>query len=187
MYSIRFATIEDLPALRSLWSRMETEVAPHYPRDLGSPRALDAFTRQAAMVLTDPEPMTFILVVSLPDGTVSGFHVFGYQVRQLGEPREIVFSFWLYLAPELRGSGAHDDLCYLSTEHAINRGIEMAEITRAPDWPDRWGKLGFEPYEIRSCCPTTLLLARLDERRRARQAAQGNGVDRTAAAEEGVK
>jgi len=173
MYTIRFATIDDLPALRSLWSAMIRETTPSFPRGLGSPQTIDAFTRQAAMVLTDPQPVTFVLVCCVPSGEVRGFHVFGYQTRQLGEPREIAFSFWLYLSPELRGSGAHDDLCYLSAEHAINRGVEVAEITRAPSWPDRWSKLGFEAYEIRSQCPTTLLLSKLDERRRQR----ANGLD----------
>jgi ribosomal protein S18 acetylase RimI-like enzyme len=176
---IRFATLEDLPDIRQMWTTMIAEIAPTYPGDMASGETADEFTRQAARVLADPEPETFCLLATAPDGTPVGFHFFGYQSRDLGTPHRIVFVYWIYVLPAYRRSPLAEDLAMIAAEHGLTHGVSIAEMSRYPGQAYRKG-LGFEPFEIRSRAPLTTILTRLEERRRRRherQARSGNGLD----------
>jgi len=177
-YTISFATLLDLPDIRRLWHAMMQEINPPYPTDMAAPATVDEFTRQAAHVLADPNPATFCLVARTPDGEAIGFHCFGYQGRDLGLPRVVAFTYWIYVTPAHRSAVLAEDLARLACEHALANGIVDAEMTRLPGETYRKG-LGYEPFEVRAHAPVTLILTRIEERRRRREerAARQNGHD----------
>ena len=177
-YTIRFATLVDLPDIRRMWAAMMAEVNAPYPFDMTAPATIDDFTRQAAHVLADPTPATFCLVAHTPAGEPIGFHCFGYQARELGSPKLIAFVYWIYTVPSHRTAALAEDLAMIAAEHALANGVTHAEMTRLPGEALRKG-LGFEPFEVRSRAPLTLILTRIEERRRRRaaRAQQGNGHD----------
>lgn len=175
--NIRFATLTDLPAIRQLWHAMMVEINPVYPEGMTAPATLDEFTREAAHVLADPNPVTFCLVAE-EEGAPVGFHCFGYQRRDLGAPAVVAFTYWIYVMPAHRTADLAENLAQLACEHALANGVTYAEMTRQPGEALRKG-LGYEPFEVRCRAPLTLILTRIEERRRRRtaRAHAANGHD----------
>lgn len=180
MPHIRFATLLDLPDIRRMWMAMIRESPQAYPTNMTDVATADEFTRQAARVLSDADAVTFCLMAHDDAGEAIGFHCFGYQARDLGLPQRIVFCYWIYVIPAYRNSPLVEDLAELAVEHALAQGVTHVEMTRVPGTALRKG-LGFEPFEIRSQAPCTLILTRIEERRRRRAKQHGNGLDHEAA------
>jgi GNAT superfamily N-acetyltransferase len=166
MHTIRFATLADLPSLRTMWSAMIREVPQQYPAAMTSPETLDDFTRQAARVLTDPYPVTFCLLAEI-DGDPVGFHIFGFQRRDLGLPHEIVFCYAVYVDSAYRRTDVAEDLALVGAEYALAQGVTHCEITRVPGQAGRRG-LGFTPFEVHSQAPLATIISRIDQRRQRR-------------------
>lgn len=177
--SIRFATIDDLPDIRMLWQALGEEESRTYPRDFWARPSIDAFTRQVALALTQPDPVAAVLL-ALEDGTPVGMLVLEVMERTLGNPPRYVFVHWLYILPRYRGKGIGNDLIEMAAEFALAQGLTTAEVTYSPGGPT-WDHLGFQPFEIRAHSPLTQVLIGVEQRRAGKgQVAHppGNGYDR---------
>jgi GNAT superfamily N-acetyltransferase len=169
-YIVRFAVLADLPALRAMWVAMMQEIPQVYPANMLAAETVESFTVRLASVLVDPATETFCLLASAPNGQPVGFHLCGYDTRALGTPERFIWIYWIYSVPAYRNTPLAEDLARLAAEHALARGVTMAEMSRMPGHAHRRG-LGFEPFEVRCAAPLTTVLERLD-RRRVRRAAR---------------
>jgi GNAT superfamily N-acetyltransferase len=165
-HRIRFATLADLPVVRTLWMAMIREVPQAYPSGMTSAATADDFTRQASAVLSDPNPVTFCLLAEV-DGVAIGMHIFGFQRRDLGQPSVVVFCYSIYVHPDHRRTDVAEDLALVGAEYAVAQGVTHCEMTRVPGQALRRG-LGFTPFEIHSQAPLATIIAQID-RRRARR------------------
>jgi hypothetical protein len=167
--TIRLATIEDLPWIRSLWRDMVSEGGPPYPTNiLGS---IDAFTRSVALALTMSPPQAFVFLGQLPGSfTPDAFLAYEIQQRSLGLPSRLGFVHYCFTKPEARGHGLATTLCELGAEHMLAQGLTDAEITTVPG-DQKWTDLGFIAYETRHHCPLAGVADAIARRRRR----HGNG------------
>jgi ribosomal protein S18 acetylase RimI-like enzyme len=168
-YTVRLATIEDLPWIRHLWHRMVAENAPPYPTNiLGS---LDSFTRSMALALTaEPAAAWVLLGQRATSTTPDAFLGYELQQRALGEPARLAFIHFIYTVPEACGQGLATTLLELAAEHMAAQGIAYVEGTSIPN-DTRFHDLGFTVYEHRGVAPLAGFPAAIEARRRRR----GNG------------
>jgi len=176
MYSIRIATLSDLPTLRGLWKAFVTELAPPYPENVAS--GVDTFTRQLAVALARQPAEAFAFLAEL-EGDPIGFLLYEIQARAFGTPQRYGFVHYLYVTPEGRTEGVAEALTEMACEHGLAQGLTHGEITHQPG-QQIWERYGFHDYEVRAHAPIAVMLARLDRRRAKRAADQANGLDHDA-------
>jgi GNAT superfamily N-acetyltransferase len=174
---IRFATIDDLPDIRTLWKHLGDGEPRDYPEGFFSKPAIDTFTRQIALALTTPEPTAFVLLAFPETSTPAGMMVLELQERAIGEPARYVFVHWLFTERTHRGQGIGTALIEMAAEFALSKGLSQAEITYQPG-TQSWDHLQMVPFEIRAHAPLTQVLLRSEQKRQHWQPnQQANGLD----------
>jgi GNAT superfamily N-acetyltransferase len=175
---IRFATIDDLPEIRTLWKHLGADEPRAYPEGFFAKPAIDTFTRQIALALTVPEPTAFVLLAfPAPDEHPVGLMVLELQERSIGEPARYIFVHWLFTERTHRGQGIGTALIEMAAEFALSKGLAQAEITYQPGTTS-WDYLQMAPFEVRAHAPLTQVLLRSEQRRQQWQPArEANGLD----------
>jgi GNAT superfamily N-acetyltransferase len=189
-YSIRLATIEDLPELRQLWRDLVVTMQPTaegaYPRD--TLNDVDDWTRSVAREFTKT-PATGFLFVAERDKRLLGFLLYEIQHRLLGEPKRFAYCHHLFVRPEGRGMGIGPALSEVYLEHALAQGLEECEASYAPD--ATWVRSQpYLPWVTRCHASIGSILAHFDKRRAhhaALAATVGNGHDRVTVTAEPAK
>lgn len=178
-YTIRQATIEDLPALRQLWQEYivtMTNFPDYYPKNLlGS---LDDWTRSVALELVKV-PATAFIFVAERDSKLIAFLLWEIQHRLLGEPHQFACCHHLFVRADDRKQGIGPALSEVYCEHALAQGLTECEAAYYPG--TTW--VPSHPYDFfstRGHMPIGKLLAHFDKRRAhhaALAAEVGNGHD----------
>jgi GNAT superfamily N-acetyltransferase len=179
-YTIRLATIADLPALRSIWQEyvhtMTDDKEGYYPRNvIGS---LDDWTRSVAMALAKVPATSFVFLAEHA-GELLAFLLWEHQHRLIGEPHEIAYCHHLYVRPSAQGHGIGPALSEVYCEHALAQGLTECEASYFPG--TTW--VASHPYDwhiVAGHMPIGRLLAHFDKRRAAHALAaeRANGHDR---------
>ena len=174
--SVKLATLQDLPSIRTLWRDLATEMAPTYPQNILA--AIDTFTRSIALALAAEPTGAFCFLgsrVGIPDP--EGFLLYEIQARMLGEPSRMGFVHYAYVRPAARSHGILTAMAQMAAEHMLVQGLTEAEVTTLPTSTRWWADLGFTPYETRSHCSIPHAVVGLESRARTRAAHIGNGLD----------
>lgn len=176
-YSIRQATLTDLPALRTLWRDFITDLSPAYPTN--ALNYLDTFTRQLAQALAAIPAVTFAFLAVDPQDEPIGFLLYEIMQRAFGDPQRFVYVHFCHVIQPRRREGIAAALAEIASEHALAQGLEHVEITHHQD-QTAWDALGFTRFDVRSHTTLAMVLARIDKRRARHVMDQANGLDHDA-------
>lgn len=178
-YTIRLATLTDLPALRAIWQEyvhtMTDGKEGYYPRNvLGS---LDDWTRSVGMALSKVPATSFIFLAEHGQELLA-FLLWEKQHRLIGEPHELAYCHHLFVRPSAQGQGIGPALSEVYCEHALAQGLTECEASYYPG--TTW--VASHPYDthiIAGHMPIGRLLAHFDKRRAAHAIAaeRANGHD----------
>jgi hypothetical protein len=174
--TVKLATLQDLPSIRTLWRDLATEIHPTYPTNILA--SIDTFTRSIALALAAEPAAAFCFLgsrVGIPDP--EGFLLYEIQARMLGEPSRMGFVHYAYVRPAARSHGILTAMAQMAAEHMLVQGLTEAEVTTLPTSTSWWADLGFTPYETRSHCSIPHAVVGLDTRARTRASHVGNGLD----------
>lgn len=184
-YTIRQATIEDLPALRQLWIEYldtMTSAQDYYPRNISG--SIDDWTRSVARELVKV-PATAFIFVAERDAKLIAFLLWEIMHRLLGEPHEYAYCHHLFVRPDARGQGVGPAISEVYLEHALAQGLAECEAGFYPG--TTWVKSHpYDWYSTHGHMPIGRLLSHFDKRRAhhaALAATVGNGHDALVTAE----
>lgn len=178
-YSIRLATITDLPALRAIWCEyvkyMTGSNPNYYPRNvLGD---VDDWTRSVALALSKVPATSFVYMAERGEELLA-FLLWEKQHRLIGQPHDLAYCHHLFVRPHAQGHGIGPALSEVYCEHALAEGLTECEASYFPG--TTWVKS--HPYDthiIAGHMPIGRLLAHFDKSRarRAMAAERANGHD----------
>jgi len=175
MYTIRLATLADLPQIRMLWKAFAEE-----PRDypINMAGATDTFTRQLAMAMAQVPTHVFCFLAEDEGAEPLGFFLYEIQNRFIGEPTRYGFVHCAYVVPDRRKEGIITALAEMGCEHGLAQGLIYCEASHRPT-EHFWERFGTVDYDIRCWTTGAKILSAIDRGRARRlvEAERGNGLD----------
>src|SRR5262245_56420284 len=120
MYTIRLATLTDLPAIRYLWKAFAEEPRSYPHNIVGS---LDDFTRHLALAMAQQPCIVFcFLAEEETTRRPVGFFLYEIQSRFYGEPKRYGFVHYAYVIEGYRRQGILSALVEMGVEHGLAQG-----------------------------------------------------------------